>query len=272
MEDNFPMISIITVSFNASATIEKTIQSVVTQQYPNFEYIFIDGGSKDSTLEIIGKYQSHVSLLISEPDKGPFDAMNKGISKAKGEIIGILNADDWYEEGSLKSIGEAFSNNKKLDVICGNMQYWDGELKGKLSIAVLERIKKEMSLNHPTVFVNRQTYLEHGNFNLQFKLASDYELMLRFYTRGCNFLILNRCISHMSLQGMSDLYWKKTIKEVLAIKLLYVSPLKARFEYIEIYLKDSLVRSLKYLNLYGFYKSYKNFTGSLNGKGQRFSN
>ncbi len=270
MEDNVPQISIITVCYNASATIEKTIKSVISQQYPHLEYIIIDGGSKDHTLEVIGKYQNYLSLVISEPDKGPFDAMNKGILKAKGEIIGIINADDWYEDGVLSAVGNAFIKQKEIEVVCGNMQYWDGNEKGKLSLAVLDRLKKEMSLNHPTVFVKKKTYLQHGNFNLQFKLASDYELMLRFYIKGCKFLVLDQCISNMSLRGMSDLHWKKSLKEVLEIKLLFLNPTNVQLEYYEIYAKELMVRTMKNLSIYGLYKAYKNLLGSINGKGKRF--
>jgi glycosyltransferase involved in cell wall biosynthesis len=265
-----PKISIITVCYNASASIEKTIKSVLTQNYSNLEYIFVDGHSSDNTLEIIKKHQKDESLIISEKDKGPFDAMNKGIKKATGDIIGIINADDWYEESAFNSIAKAFSANNQPDVICGNMQYWDGEEKGKLAFAVLHRITKEMSLNHPTIFVKRSTYIKHGVFDLQFKLASDYELALRFYSLGCSFFIVNQTIANMSLQGMSDRQWKTSLKEAFHIKLKHTSKPIAYLEYAEIFVKEATVRQLKKYNLYGIYKKYKNIIGIINGKGNRF--
>src|SRR6187402_2271204 len=99
-----PLISIVTVVYNAKETIERTIKSVISQSYKNIEYIVIDGGSTDGTLDIINKYKSDISKLVSEKDKGIADAMNKGIGYAKGELIGLINADDWYEEGALEKV------------------------------------------------------------------------------------------------------------------------------------------------------------------------
>ena len=270
MIDKLPRISIITVCYNASSSIEKTIKSVFAQNYPNLEYIFVDGNSSDNTLEIIKKYQKDENLITSEKDTGPFDAMNKGIAKASGDLIGIINADDWYEESIFHSIAEAFLANNQPDVISGNMQYWDGADRGKLSFAVLDRITKEMSLNHPTIFVKKSTYLKHGLFDLQYKLASDYELVLRFYSLGCKFFVLNKIVANMSLEGMSDRQWKTSLKEAFHIKLKYTSKPKAYMEYAEVYSKETAVRQLKKYNLYGLYKRYKNFTGILSGKGKRF--
>ena len=100
--NNSPLISIITVSYNAVKTIEDTITSVLNQTYSNIEYIIIDGASTDGTLEVIKKYQDDISIIVSEPDKGIYDAMNKGIERANGELIGIINADDWYEANAVE--------------------------------------------------------------------------------------------------------------------------------------------------------------------------
>lgn len=270
MIDKLPRISIITVCYNASSSIERTIKSVFAQNYPNLEYIFVDGNSSDNTLDIVKKFQKDESLIISEKDQGPFDAMNKGIKKATGDIIGIINADDWYEESIFYPIAEAFLSNNQPDVISGNMQYWDGADRGKLSFAILDRITKEMSLNHPTIFIKKSTYLNHGMFDLQYKLASDYELVLRFYSLDCKFFILNKIVANMSLQGMSDRQWKTSLKEAFHIKLKYTSKTKAYLDYAEIYLKETLVRQLKKYNIYTFYKSYKNLIGQISGKGKRF--
>jgi glycosyltransferase involved in cell wall biosynthesis len=270
MIDKLPRISIITVCYNSSSSIEKTIKSVFAQNYPNLEYIFVDGNSSDNTLEIIKKYQKDENLITSEKDNGPFDAMNKGIQKASGDLIGIINADDWYEKSIFHCIAKAFLANNQPDVISGNMQYWDGADRGKLSFAVLDRITKEMSLNHPTIFVKKSTYIKHGIFDLQYKLASDYELVLRFYTLGCKFFVLNKIVANMSLEGMSDKQWKTSLKEAFHIKLKYTSKLIAYLEYAEVYSKETTVRQLKKYNLYGLYKRYKNFSGILSGKGKRF--
>ena len=119
MEKN--KISIITVVKNSSKTIEKTIQSLLSQKYKNLEYLVIDGNSTDGTLEILNKYRENISLLISEEDKGIWDAMNKGVSLAKGDIIGFLNSDDTYFENSLNIVNNYFSNNK-IDFLFGSVE------------------------------------------------------------------------------------------------------------------------------------------------------
>ena len=119
MEKN--KISIITVVKNSSKTIEKTIQSLLSQKYKNLEYLVIDGNSTDGTLEILNKYKENISLLISEEDKGIWDAMNKGVSLAKGDIVGFLNADDTYYENSLNIVNEYFNKNK-IDFLFGSVE------------------------------------------------------------------------------------------------------------------------------------------------------
>ena len=119
MEKN--KISIITVVKNSSKTIEKTIQSLLSQKYKNVEYLVIDGNSTDGTLEILNKYKENISLLISEEDKGIWDAMNKGVSLAKGDIVGFLNADDTYYENSLNIVNEYFNKNK-IDFLFGSVE------------------------------------------------------------------------------------------------------------------------------------------------------
>lgn len=104
-------ISIITVCLNSEQTIEQTIKSVIDQNDPDYEYIIIDGDSTDSTLDIIRKYQAYIAILISEPDKGIYDAMNKGIALASGDVIGIINSDDWYEPEILKTVRSCFQKS-----------------------------------------------------------------------------------------------------------------------------------------------------------------
>ena len=123
-----PVVSIITVTLNAAETLDRTIQSVINQTYKNLEYIVIDGGSKDRTPEIIAEYNHRIDQWISEPDHGISDAFNKGISCAKGEIVGILNASDWYELDAVSTVTQVFNQNPDINVVCGWLQYFGGFL------------------------------------------------------------------------------------------------------------------------------------------------
>ena len=121
---DYPKISIVTPSFNQGRYIEQTILSVIDQNYPNLEYIIIDGGSTDNTVEIIKKYEKHLSYWVSEPDKGQTDAINKGFAKCTGDIFNWINSDDYYEPGVLLRLGELFISNPSTEVICGNEWYF----------------------------------------------------------------------------------------------------------------------------------------------------
>jgi len=114
-----PKISIVTPSFNQGKFIEQTIQSVLNQNYPNLEYIIIDGGSVDNTVEIIKKYEQHIHYWISEPDNGQTDAVNKGFAKCTGDIFNWLNSDDYYEPGALQTISNLFTSNPAVNIVCG---------------------------------------------------------------------------------------------------------------------------------------------------------
>lgn len=179
-------ISIITVSYNSEKTIENTIKSVINQTYSDIEYIIIDGGSTDHTLSIIEKYKDKIAKIISKPDKGIYDAMNKGLKLASGEIIGILNSDDlYYNEKVIETIIKKIKE-KNADCCWGDLVYinknninqiirfWKSSEYGN------RKFQKGWHPPHPTFFVRKKIYEKYGNFNLKFKIAADYELMLRF--------------------------------------------------------------------------------------------
>ena len=178
-------ISIITPSFNSEKTIEDAIKSVIGQTYKDIEYIIIDGGSKDKTLEIINKYQDKVSKVVSEKDRGLYDAINKGIKLATGEIIGNLNSDDVYENNRvLELVAETFEKTK-CDVCWGDLVYVKKDNLNKItrvwksSEFKTGKFKTGWHPPHPTFFVKREIYEKFGVFRENFKIAADYELMLR---------------------------------------------------------------------------------------------
>ncbi len=182
-----PLVTIITVVFNGATTLEDTIHSVLQQTYDNIEYIIIDGGSSDGTLDIIRKYDSQLDYWLSEPDAGIYDAMNKGLSLCTGDVVGFLNADDLYSHRKvLASVASTFRGQVGLQTCFGDLAYVD-----KLDTRKIVRywrsgtyrqgiFQKGWVPPHPTFFAKRSTYLEHGGFNLSYSLAADFELMLRF--------------------------------------------------------------------------------------------
>jgi glycosyltransferase len=179
-------VSIITVVYNGAATIAASVESVINQSYPEVEYILIDGLSQDGTLEIIDNYRNHISQLISEADNGIFDAFNKGIQKAQGDIIGFLHADDVYENPQvIEKVCQVFASYE-VDSCYGDLLYVDKNHLDKV-------IRYWRSGNfqpgmfrygwmppHPTFFVKKEIYEKYGYFKTSFKVSADYELMLRF--------------------------------------------------------------------------------------------
>jgi len=183
------LISIITVVLNGTRYIEDAIKSVLSQSYPGIEYIVVDGGSTDGTLEIINKYVKDISKFISEPDKGLYDAMNKGIELASGEIIGFLNCDDVYaDSGIIKKVIDSFKENK-IDGCYGDLIYVNRSLKKtirywKSGVYSKDAFKKGWMVPHPTLFLSKAVYLKYGTYRIDFKISADYELMLRLIEKN----------------------------------------------------------------------------------------
>lgn len=178
-------LSLITPSYNSAATIARTIESVIAQNYTDLEYIIIDGASSDKMREVVESYQPKINIkFISEPDKGIYDAMNKGISLATGDIVGILNSDDFFANSQiLKTVAEAF-DDQKIDAVYGDIQYFSDDIN-KVKRYWTAGEYRENNLNngwiipHPALFLRKEIYNKFGLFNIDFKLAGDYEFILR---------------------------------------------------------------------------------------------
>ena len=175
-------VSIITITYNVENTIFNSLNSVFSQSHKNIEHIIVDGGSKDNTVKICKEF-NHISKLISEPDKGIYDAFNKGIKNSTGEIIGFLNSDDmFYDENSLKHIADAF--DKDTDCVFGDLIYTDKNEKVKRvwkgSAFKKGAFKKGWMPAHPTFYCRTSVYEKLGLYDDSFKIAGDFELMLRF--------------------------------------------------------------------------------------------
>lgn len=203
---NSPLLSIITVVYDGAETLEQTIQSVLNQTYDNIEYIIIDGGSTDGTLDIIRKYEEHIDQWVSEPDKGLYDAMNKGIEKAGGKLIGMINSDDWYEPEAVELIVEAYNKNPGKRIFHGDRydvkENGDREVR-KFNPSTLKFKYYGMTYNHPSMFVHRRLYI-HDSYNTSMRSLSDYEFLLNQYLRDSEqFCYIPKAYVNYRLGGIS---------------------------------------------------------------------
>ncbi len=220
-----PLVSIITIVFNGEKHIEDTIKSVIDQTYHNIEFIIIDGGSTDNTVRIIGKYAHAITSFLSEQDEGISDAFNKGLNLAKGEIIGIINADDWYEKNA---IAKAVENIRDSDVVYGDLRLWKDDKPDFIVTADHAYLENEMSVNHPTVFIKKRCYDQFGHFNRDYKCAMDYDLMLRLKINNCRFVYIPEVLANMRWEGFSDANWLLGCKETRMIKNNYLPAARSR--------------------------------------------
>jgi glycosyltransferase involved in cell wall biosynthesis len=201
-------VSIITVCFNSEKTIEDTIKSVQSQTYPNIEYIIIDGNSKDRTNEIIAKYSDIVSAHVSEADEGLYDAMNKGIQKATGDIIGMLNSDDVFANTfSIQHLMSIIGDN---DGVYGDIGFYS---EHNFSVKkrhyssknfIKEKFSRGMMPAHPSFYVKKECYEKAGFYRTDFKIAADFDMVLRIFSlSGTSFTYLEEEVVKMRLGGLS---------------------------------------------------------------------
>ena len=178
-------ISIITVAFNSEKTIRDTIKSIVNQDYKNIEYIVIDGNSTDDTNQIVREFSDNVDIHISEDDEGIYDAMNKGIKSASGDIIGILNSDDFYPNAYvLSNVAKTF-NKYESDAVYGDLVYVNAKDTSKIQRYwqsgpyTTKKLKNGWMLPHPTFFVKSSIYKQFGLYNTSLHMAADYDMIIR---------------------------------------------------------------------------------------------
>jgi glycosyltransferase involved in cell wall biosynthesis len=199
-------VSIITTTLNSEKTIESTILSIINQTYKNIEYIIIDGCSSDSTLSIISKYIDHLSYFKSARDENLYDGMNKGIDVSSGDIIGIVNSDDFLEEDAVEKIVNFFFRHN-CDAVHGNLRVIkDFDEKSEILRPRNYFFAKYISLPiyHPTLFVKREIYRSIGSYNISYPHLADYDFYLRLINNKNNILYLNELISNMRSGGISD--------------------------------------------------------------------
>ena len=178
-------ISIITVAYNSAETIGDTFESVANQTYNDIEYIVVDGGSTDGTLDLIKKYESHISKWISEPDEGLYDAMNKGVSMATGDVVGLINSDDLFcDKQAIEKVMGVFINKHSLDSVYADLFYVSQNNTNNIVRSWLTGAQKKFKTGwhpaHPTFYIKNDVYKKYGAFDLSYRLAADFEIMLRF--------------------------------------------------------------------------------------------
>ncbi len=219
-------ISIITVSYNSSSTIEDTIESVASQSCPNKEYIIVDGLSNDNTLDIINNYSDVINKVISEKDTGIYDAMNKGVNLASGDVIGFINSDDIYSDNQvLQRVSVLFSANPGVDACYGDLCYVKCDDLTKIvrywrSNPYKQGLfKKGWVPPHPTLFARREVYKKFGGFDLRYRIAADFELMLRFIaTNHIQTEYLPHIMVKMRLGGTTNRNLKNILLQNLEIR------------------------------------------------------
>jgi GT2 family glycosyltransferase len=216
-----PLVSIVTVVRNGVSTLMRAFESVSSQDYPDSEHIIVDGASTDGTIDLLRSLDECVSYWQSEPDRGISDAFNKGIALSGGEIIGLLNSDDWYEPGAIRA-AVARMQETGADIACGRLQYWEGNRRTYLASSDPAKLECGMTVAHPTVFVRRESYRRLGLFRLDFRLAMDYEWLLRAAVAGTRFVVVDRCLANMQGGGIGDRRWRDSQREVARARALHI--------------------------------------------------
>ncbi len=209
-------VSIITISYNSGKTIEATIRSVLAQEDADIEYIIVDGGSSDNTLEIIEKYKHRIAQVISEKDNGIYDAMNKGVRLASGDLIGILNSDDTYAYPNV--VADIVASIGEQDAVYADLQYVNADTgkvvrHWKSGLYQAGDFLKGWMPPHPTFFVRKVCYNQFGLYLTNHGTTADYELMLRMiHKHGITLSYLPKVIIQMKTGGASNVGWKQRVK------------------------------------------------------------
>jgi len=214
-----PLVTVVTVVFNGEKHLEEAIQSVIGQDHENIEYIIVDGGSTDSSLDIIRRYEDRIDFWVSEPDAGIYDAMNKGIALASGELIGLLNADDRYEQGAIKAVVGAYL--KTLGdyniAIAGKWNLLFEEMGLVITASPSLRFWMGMPISHQAIFIPKKVYEMAGAYDIAYKFAADLDMVVRLYLRGIRFVFLDQVLVSFRTSGASGRFFRESTREAATI-------------------------------------------------------
>lgn len=247
--------TIITVCYNSEQTIERTIQSVLAQTYTNYEYIIVDGLSTDRTMQIVRQYEASFKgkmRWVSEKDTGLYNAMNKGIRMASGDMIGIVNSDDWLERDALEIIYQCFTNHGASleSLYCGwiAFHYINGDIQIlRTSHKMLEKLstRYEMGgIRHPAVFVPKCLYNQYGTFDESMCIMADTDLVLRYYYAGVKFCYPETVVSNMSDGGVSNKHLLAAYNDYRLILCKYAM---SRYKFLSLLYSWKIKRIIKSL-------------------------
>lgn len=211
-------ISVITVCFNSQTTIERSVQSVVDQQWPEVEHIVIDGGSTDGTLAILERFRPHLAVLVSEPDKGIYDAMNKGLARATGDVICFLNADDQYADTTVLTTVAQHMQTHKLDALVADVGFFKADNPKRMTRRYRSDRFSPQHLSwgwmpaHPGLFLTREVVQRVGLFKTDYRIAGDYEYVVRtFHGHDLHYMHLPSVVVNMQAGGVSNSSWRNRL-------------------------------------------------------------
>jgi FkbM family methyltransferase len=252
-----PLVSIVTVCLNSEKTIEQTILSVLEQNYSNIEYVIVDGGSKDKTLEIIKQYVSRFNgrmKWISEKDHGIYGAMNKGLRLSSGELIGMLNSDDWYETDAISSIVDHYLNDREA-VYYGIQNIY----RKNFAISSRRVLPHEILLGghmppHQASFIPKTIYDKYGGYDIGYLIAADYDKLLSLFVNNVRFVLVDKVVVNFRLNGMTEAHQLRALTELQLARFRIVHKSRKRYlfaligaflDYLMIFLRQSLVKTVK---------------------------
>ena len=255
-----PLVSIVTVVYNGADCLRETIESVIGQTYRNLEYILVDGGSTDQTLSIIKDYEDSIDYWVSEPDRGLYDAMNKGIALSTGQLIGILNAGDRYEPEAIATVVENWQSQTLPAIFTGNCRVLTEKLDPKSpngDRAILESGNPQKlpirMIPHAAIFVTKDVYESQGLFDLGFKIASDFDFLCRCYQSAIPFHFIDQTLVTTDPRGISGNYYKSEW-DYTKIRLRYalIPPWQALALSFYSFISITVHHSLEILGLWHF--------------------
>ena len=243
-----PLISVITVVYNGANYLEQAITSVINQDYDNIEYIIIDGGSSDGTLEIVRKYEERVDYWISESDNGIYDAMNKGIRLSSGELIGLLNSDDWYEQGALRRVADAYTSLTENKMIVGDTFIIQEEMGIRYRVISNQNFWRGLPFPHQALFVPKAVYQNVGIYDLRYRLSSDYDFLLRCVSAGVALHHLEYVLVNYRLAGQSNRKPMVTLNESRVINKRYFGFMSIpHWKFLVLFSKSATLEGLQHI-------------------------